>query len=467
MNVVAITDGVSNNSNQIPGVSLTTDLGGGGSLLGSGGFGGAGSMGGFGGRSSSGGGSPFGGAGFGGGSSGGSGGSTDTPDLSQSPFGPLLDIPGVDGAEDIFGNVGIPGQNPFSNGGSTGGATTPGSVSGGSTGGGLGSGGSSSGGSAAGGVIGVFSRLGENNPFLGVDGGDSSSGGGAGGGGMGGFGGGGGASMGSPFQNLGNPNAPDNPFLQAFAGSGNPWRVLQDVGNPSGNNTSGSGNGNSSGGGNPLAGGGIPTQQSSDIPSGIGDSTMPTSNSDTATGSGTVDNSAFATELTNSIKTYLQNGGSYLGISSMVSNAVTSQVGSTTDSTGSGFGGGNPFGGGGFGGGDSDSGFGGGNPFGGGGFGGGDSGSGGNPFGDGGFGGGGSSGFELPEQVPDNIASAIGSNSQGLNNIIQTFSNGNPFTDDNPDNDEPTVEAVRSFLSSVNPGGDFSFLDNIPAISAE
>jgi hypothetical protein len=358
--------------------------------------------------------------------------------------------------------------------------------------------------------------------------------------------------MGSPFQNLGNPNAPDNPFLQAFAGSGNPWRVLQNVGNPAGNNTSGGGSGNSSGGGNPLAGGGIPTQQSSDIPSGIGDSTIPTSNSDTATGSGTVDNSAFASELTNSIKTYLQNGGSYLGIPSMVSSAVSGLVGSTTDSTGSGSGsggGGNPFGGGGFGGGGSGSGgggnpfggggsgsgggnpfggggsgsgggnpfggggsgsgggnpfggggsgsgggnpfggggsgSGGGNPFGGGGsgsgggnpFGGGDSGSGGgNPFGGGGFGGGsggsgfaggGSSGFELPDQVPDNIASAIGSNSQGLNNIIQTFSTGNPFTDDNPDNDKPTVEAVREFLTSVNPGGNLSFLDNIPAIPAE
>ncbi|WP_201800789.1 hypothetical protein, partial [Dulcicalothrix desertica] len=124
--------------------------------------------------------------------------------------------------------------------------------------------------------------------------------------------------------------------------------------------------------------------------------------------------------------------------------------------SGSGSGGGNPFGGGG-------SGSGGGNPFGGGGSGSG----GGNPFGGGGFAGGGSSDFELPDQVPDDIASAIGSNSQGLNNIIQTFSNGNPFTDENPDNDEPTVEAVRSFLTSVNPEGDFSFLDNIPAIPAE
>ena len=54
-----------------------------------------------------------------------------------------------------------------------------------------------------------------------------------------------------------------------------------------------------------------------------------------------------------------------------------------------------------------------------------------------------------------------------LYDIIQKFSNGNPFTDDNLDNDKPTVDAVKTFLSSVNPTGDFSFLDNIPQIPAE
>lgn len=33
--------------------------------------------------------------------------------LRQSPFSPLFDIPGIDSPEDIFGNVGVPGGNPF------------------------------------------------------------------------------------------------------------------------------------------------------------------------------------------------------------------------------------------------------------------------------------------------------------------------------------------------------------------
>jgi PPE-repeat protein len=40
--------------------------------------------------------------------------------IRQSPFGPLLDLPGVDGPEDIFGNVGVPDSsegNPFEGGG--------------------------------------------------------------------------------------------------------------------------------------------------------------------------------------------------------------------------------------------------------------------------------------------------------------------------------------------------------------
>lgn len=40
--------------------------------------------------------------------------------LRQSPFGPLFDIPGVDGVEDIFGNV-----NPPSGGGAFGGGGAP------------------------------------------------------------------------------------------------------------------------------------------------------------------------------------------------------------------------------------------------------------------------------------------------------------------------------------------------------
>jgi hypothetical protein len=35
-------------------------------------------------------------------------------DINLGPFDRLLDIDGVDGVEDIFGNVGIPGEeNPF------------------------------------------------------------------------------------------------------------------------------------------------------------------------------------------------------------------------------------------------------------------------------------------------------------------------------------------------------------------
>ena len=39
-------------------------------------------------------------------------------DLSESDFAPLLDLPGIDSAEDIFGNVGIPSGN-FSNEGNS------------------------------------------------------------------------------------------------------------------------------------------------------------------------------------------------------------------------------------------------------------------------------------------------------------------------------------------------------------
>ncbi|MBF2066999.1 MAG: hypothetical protein IGS39_21670, partial [Calothrix sp. C42_A2020_038] len=484
----------------------------------------------------SGGGSPFGG-GFGGGSSSGGGNSfganAGNVDLSQSPFSSLLDLPGVDGPEDIFGNVGIPGQNPFSDSNSTDD--------------GFGSGGSNqSGGNAASGVISVFSRLGENNPFLSVAGnGDNANGDTSGGGAN--PGGGGSTSMGSPFQNLGNPNAPDNPFLQAFAGSGNPWRPLANVGNPL-NNDSSSGANNPTQGSNPFAGGGSLTSQSPiDSPININDSYSLSSifSDNTAIDNGTDTADQFGSELSSYIRGYLQNGGSYLQIPSLISNAIGNRISSLTSSTNNGSsssdnpftGGGNPFSGGGnpFAGGgsfssDDDSSSdgnpftGGGNPFSGGrrSSGDNDSSSGGNPFSGGGnpfagggnpfsgggnpFAGGGSSssddgssndgnpfsgggnpftvggnpfaggsnpfaggspdstGSELPVQIPNNIQSGIGANIQSLSNIIQAFSNGNPFTDDNPDNDEPTIEAVRSFLTSVNPGGNFSFLDNIPQL---
>ena len=46
--------------------------------------------------------------------------------LRQSPFGVLLDIPGVDGAEDIFGNVNFSGgSNPFGGGSGGFGADSP------------------------------------------------------------------------------------------------------------------------------------------------------------------------------------------------------------------------------------------------------------------------------------------------------------------------------------------------------
>ncbi|MEM7714825.1 MAG: hypothetical protein AAF349_14815 [Cyanobacteria bacterium P01_A01_bin.68] len=39
--------------------------------------------------------------------------SGESEDINLGPFNRLLDIEGVDGVEDIFGNVGIPGENPF------------------------------------------------------------------------------------------------------------------------------------------------------------------------------------------------------------------------------------------------------------------------------------------------------------------------------------------------------------------
>ncbi|MGF1479813.1 MAG: hypothetical protein ACFB4I_10010 [Cyanophyceae cyanobacterium] len=179
-----------------------------------------GNMGGFGGGGNSGGGSPFGGGagGFGGGNSDGGassggpmggapntntdpnynydfgdagGGSDMMSQLSSSPFGRLLDLPGIDGPEDIFGNVGVPGQNPFGGGAggeepsggngtdsSTGGETpnnngSP-SMDGGNPFGGGGAGGFGGGGSPFGGGAGGFGG--------GNSGGGSPFGGGAGGG---------------------------------------------------------------------------------------------------------------------------------------------------------------------------------------------------------------------------------------------------------------------------------------------
>jgi hypothetical protein len=82
--------------------------------------------GGFGNMAGGAGGNPFGGGESGGQSAGGSSGNmaggADLDSLiAQSPFGRLLDLPGIDGAEDIFGNVqgNFGGGNPFAGLGST------------------------------------------------------------------------------------------------------------------------------------------------------------------------------------------------------------------------------------------------------------------------------------------------------------------------------------------------------------
>jgi hypothetical protein len=380
----------------------------------SGGFGG-GSMGGFGGGSTGGGSMGGFGGGFGGGSMGGfGGGSTGGGSMGGStgggaqlgPFDRLIGLPGIDGPEDIFGGVGIP------------------------------SGGSGSGGSMGGG-----------------------------GGSMGGAGGG------NPFSNFGNPNAPDNPLLQAFTGNPNPWKPLSSIGgNPTANGNPSTGTGGSTGGnpfgGNSSGGGsGLTAQSPSDAAteSVTSNPIGETSNANPVSGGSTDE---FSNNLTNSISEYLKNGGNYLGIGSLVRDAVLNRTNSNSNS-GSGTSGSNPFA---TGDGSTANPFvsnsnpsgnpfaGSSNPF--------TSGSanGSNPFASGSTD---STGIQLPSQVPSNIASAIGVNSEGLNNIVQTFSNGNPFADNNSDNDQPAVDQIKSFLTAVNPGANVSFLDNIPKLPVQ
>lgn len=134
--------------------------------------------------------------------------------LRQSPFGPLLDIEGVDGVEDIFGNISPPtGNNAFNNSGGTLNANSP-------------YGGNPFAGDNfwnifAGGVN-------PSNPST-TGGGGAGGGFGGGGGNTGGFPGGGGGSTGG-FSGGGSPVNPlegDN-FWDAFAGGVNPTEFSSD-----------------------------------------------------------------------------------------------------------------------------------------------------------------------------------------------------------------------------------------------
>jgi hypothetical protein len=164
--------------------------------------------------------------------------------IEQSPFGPLLDLPGIDGAEDIFGNVG--GGGGFGGGTAAGGAPSGGV---GGFGGGTATGGAPSEGSESpmmGGIAGAPSEGSESPMMGGVAGAPSegsqspmmggvsgfggggatggATGGGVGGvgggdatgGGVGGFGGGGatgGAGGSNPFANF-NPLEEGNPLVE-------------------------------------------------------------------------------------------------------------------------------------------------------------------------------------------------------------------------------------------------------------
>ena len=163
--------------------------------------------------------------------------------IRQSPFGVLLDIPGIDGAEDIFGNVGgAGGENPFG-GGSDAGGESPmiggSSMMGGDSAGGgnpLGDG-SGAGGAGSSNPFANFNPLEEGNPFVegdepnvsfgggaggfgGADGADSEGGGSPFGGGAGGFSGGaggfGGGAGGADSEGGGSP-------FGSGAGGGNPF----------------------------------------------------------------------------------------------------------------------------------------------------------------------------------------------------------------------------------------------------
>ena len=101
--------------------------------------------------------------------------------IRQSPFGVLLDIPGVDGVEDIFGNIGggAGGENPF--GGGAGGENPFGGGAGGENPFGGGAGGENPFGGGAGGENPFGGGAGGENPFGGGAGGENPFGGGAGG----------------------------------------------------------------------------------------------------------------------------------------------------------------------------------------------------------------------------------------------------------------------------------------------
>ena len=140
-------------------------------------------------------------------------------DFGQSPFGRLLDLPGIDGPQDIFGSLQPPGgDSPFAGGGD----------------------GSASGNPFAGGFGGGMGGSGGGNPFAGgagggMGGGNPFAGGGGMGGGMGG---------GNPFAGGG----------MGGSGGGNPFAGGDGMGGGGGGNPFAGG----AGGDNPFAGGGNP-----------------------------------------------------------------------------------------------------------------------------------------------------------------------------------------------------------------
>ena len=183
--------------------------------------------------------------------------------IRQSPFGTLLDLPGIDGAEDIFGNVGgggfgssdsAGGGNPFSGfgGSDSAGGGNPFS-------GGFGSSDSAGGGNPFSGGFGSSDSAGGGNPFSGGFGSSDSAGGGNPF--SGGFGSSDSAGGGNPFSgfgNLGMDNAEDNSSSEGFSESADNYNYdysevegQYDFGNFS---DGGFGGSDSAGGGNPFGG---------------------------------------------------------------------------------------------------------------------------------------------------------------------------------------------------------------------
>ena len=195
-------------------------------------------------------------------------------DFGQSPFGRLLDLPGIDGPQDIFGNLPQGGDNPFAGGGDPDASGNPfaGGFGGGAGGNPFGGGMPAGGGMPGGGQGGEMPDGGEGEQPEGDDkyvydfsafekpdmGGQPDMGGGMPDGGEGGgmpAGGGnpfgGGAGGGNPFGG----GAGGNPFGSG-AGGGNPFGGGAGGGNPFGGGAEG-GNpfGGGAGGGNPFGGG--------------------------------------------------------------------------------------------------------------------------------------------------------------------------------------------------------------------